>query len=160
MGKHLGVRLGSEPVAARDEPLLQLGVVLENAVVDHRQISRAVSMRVRIRVRGASMGRPARVPHAHGALHGLLRHDGGKLGHLSGPSPDREPRRAHHRDASRVVPPVLDASEPIEENPTRLPIANVADDSTHFRAHSSGLPWMGSTLLRDGTLLHGSPSRP
>ena len=131
MREHLGVRLGPEPVATRGEPTLQLGVVLEDAVVHHGDGPSAVGVRVRVLVRRAAMGRPARVAHADGALDGFVRHQRRKRSHLADSAPDREPGAVQDGDAGRVVTPVLDAAEPVQENPASHPIPDIPDDPAH-----------------------------
>ena len=64
----LGVRLGGQDVAARLEPVAQVAEVLDDAVVDDRDLTRAVAMRVGVQVVRSAMGRPAGVGEADGRV--------------------------------------------------------------------------------------------
>ena len=59
-----GVRLGDELVALALQLLLQIEVVLDDAVVDDDDLAGAVAMRVRVLLGRPAVGRPARVADA------------------------------------------------------------------------------------------------
>ncbi len=66
VGDGLGVGLGAEDVTGRLELVAQLDEVLDDAVVDDRQLAGAVDVRVGVEVVGAAVRRPARVAQAGG----------------------------------------------------------------------------------------------
>src|SRR6267378_4103703 len=72
VGEHLGVGLRAERVAGRAQPLLEVEIVLEDTVVHHDEAALAVRVRMRVLLRGAPVGRPARVADADRARDGLL----------------------------------------------------------------------------------------
>ena len=59
MGEHLGVGLRAEPVAPREEPVAEVPEVLDDAVVDDRDLARAVGVGVGVEVVRATVRRPA-----------------------------------------------------------------------------------------------------
>ena len=61
----LGVGLGVEAVAARRELVAQVREVLDDAVVDDRDLARAVHVGMGVEVVGPAVGRPAGVREAH-----------------------------------------------------------------------------------------------
>ena len=62
--EHLGVGLGAEAVAAREEAVPELPEVLDDAVVDDRHVAGAVDVGMRVEVVGPAVGRPAGVGEA------------------------------------------------------------------------------------------------
>lgn len=67
MREHLRVRLALEAVAAGDELIAQGGVVLDDAVVHHRDLPGLRKVRVAVLVRGLAVRGPAGVADAGGA---------------------------------------------------------------------------------------------
>ncbi len=72
VGDDLGVGFGDELVALRGELALQVEVILHNAVVDDDDAAGAVAMGMGVFFGGASVGGPAGVADAEGALEGML----------------------------------------------------------------------------------------
>jgi hypothetical protein len=71
------------------------------------------------------------MPHPHGAregTYGLKR--GVELGQLARSLHDRK-TAVDQRNARRVIPPVLEASEPLENDGKRLVGTHVSDDAAH-----------------------------
>ena len=67
----LGVGLGDEAVVARAQPVFELEVVLDDAVVNDDDAARAVAVRVRVLLGRPPVRRPARVADAVGAVERL-----------------------------------------------------------------------------------------
>ena len=61
MHQHFGIRIAGEHMPGVHQPLLESDIVFNNAVVDQRDASGAVEMRVGIDIVRTSVGRPARV---------------------------------------------------------------------------------------------------
>ncbi len=60
----LGVRLRIELMPATPELAAQLGVVLDDAIVDHRELTPTTHMRMGVLISGRAMRRPTGVPDA------------------------------------------------------------------------------------------------
>src|SRR5690606_11182025 len=108
---------------------LELEVVLDDAVVHHRDAVDLV--RVGVRLRGAPVGRPARVPepHATGQLTSL---DGlGEVVELAHGARDAQALPVVDDDARGVVPAVLEPLETVEQHGGDPTLTDVANDSAH-----------------------------
>src|SRR5918996_219582 len=127
----LRVGIRTHQMTALLEARTELGVVLDDAVVDHRDAAIAIGVRVRVLVRRRSVRRPPRVPDAHGAARRpAIVERSVELGKLAG--------ALHHgevvvekRDAGRVVPPVLETPETLEDDRERSVGADIAHDAAH-----------------------------
>ena len=67
----LGIGLADKHRALALQEFAQGGVVFDDAVMHHRNAVFEVGMRVRVQVAGLAVGRPAGVPDADAAVHGL-----------------------------------------------------------------------------------------
>ncbi len=132
-GRHLGIGLARELGPRIQKLLLQLGEVLDDAVVDERELAVVAEVRVRVAIGGAAVRCPASVADAGVAVGErlvaqVLRQDAEFAGALT---------RAHvafvgeDGDAGRVVAPVLEPLETAEEHVDRTVRADVTHDSTH-----------------------------
>ncbi len=92
VGNDFGIGLGDEPVALADQLVLQLEIVLHNAVVDHHNPPRAVAVRVGILFRRPSVRGPARVADAEGAIHRMLAQNLFQVAQLARSAPHLERR--------------------------------------------------------------------
>src|SRR5437899_8988132 len=97
------------------ERLPEVRVVLDDAVVDDRDGLRAVTVRVRILVRGPAVGRPARVGDPQPSLHGLVRQDALEGGELPHAPAHLETALVDHRNAPRDVAPIPAPPGPVHE---------------------------------------------
>ena len=126
---HLRVGLGLEPVSGLAELEPDVGMVLDDPVVDDRHFFAAhEGMRVRL-------GRlPVRCPSGVGdtgaPVRTVLFHERLQLGHLSHrPHPvDAVP---HHREPRRIVATVLDPPQTFEKERNHVAPRDRPDDSTH-----------------------------
>ena len=128
-----GVGLAAERVALRQQVGLDLGEVLDDAVVDDGELVVVGEVRVRVRVGRAAVGRPARVADAGRAVGERVRRQvvaqhlelAGALAHAQlAPTVD-------DGDTGGVVSPVLESSEAREKDGLAVARAYVSDDSTH-----------------------------
>ena len=135
LGHYLGVGLRDEADPLPLEKRLQLGVVLDDAVVHHGDLAAAADLGVGIHVRGRAVGGPPGVAHAHGAGHRRAR-----VQHVA---EDLEPALGLmdgelfrppvvHRHAGGVVAPVLQLAQSVQQNGGRLAAAHVSDNTTHI----------------------------
>ena len=101
VGDHLGIGLGGEPSAVIQQPVAQVGPVLDDPVEHDLNALGGVPVRVGVRLGHPAMGGPARVAYAGGAAEvAVLRHDG--VAEVL-----KVPHRVH-----RVDRPVRDEGEP------------------------------------------------
>jgi hypothetical protein len=119
-------------VAAGGEPVAQLAEVLDDPVVDHRDLAGAVLVRVRVEVVRAAMGGPPGVGEADRGM-GRAVGDGGpqvlELACLLGD--EQVAGVVHERDASGIVAAVLEPPEALDEDRACFPGPGVADDAAH-----------------------------
>ena len=131
VGDDLGIGVRVQDVAALLETGAQVGEVLDDPVVDHRDPPLAVAVGVRVPVGRRAVGRPPRVPDPDRARDGPDDLEGGvELGQLAGSLHHRE-ATVDDGDAGRVVPAVLETSQTLEDDGERLVGAYVAHDAAH-----------------------------
>ena len=128
---HLRVGLGDERVAGPREVRLELEVVLDDAVVDDHDAARAVLVRVRVLLGGAAVGGPPGVPDAPVAVERLRGEARRQVPELARGAAPQDISPAHHRDARRVVAPVLEPAQAVQDDRDRIPPAHVPDDAAH-----------------------------
>ena len=128
----LGVGLGRERVAARLERVAQLPEVLDDPVVDDRDLARAVLVGMGVQVVRAPVRGPARVRQPDRGVRRPVGDGRLEIGELAGALLDEEVARVvDERDARRVVAAVLEPLEPFDEDRARLTGTGVSDDATH-----------------------------
>ena len=134
VGQRLGVGLGGQAMAAFLEPVAELAEVLDDPVVDDRDVARAVLVGMGVQVVRTAVGRPARVRQADGRVRGPVGDRRAQVGELAGLLLDEQvPTVVDERDARRVVAAVLEAGQSLDEDGTRLPGSRVAHDAAHQR---------------------------
>ena len=129
----LGVGLAAERVALGEQLGLDLGEVLDDAVVDDGELVVVGEVRVRVGVGRAAVGRPARVADAGRAV-GQRVVDEVVAEHLElarALAHAQAPVAVDDGDAGGVVSPVLEPREAREEDGLAVARAHVSDDSTH-----------------------------
>ena len=132
MSDDFGISLGGEDVAFLDEFFLQAEVVLDDTVVDHNNLAGAVAMRMRIFFGGTSMGGPASMANAVGAVERLQADDFFEIAQLAFGAANLETVSVtSNRDAGRVVAAVFKASEPFKDDGNNRFLPHVANDPTH-----------------------------
>ena len=131
MDDHLGVGLRGEAVAGGRLPLAQQLVVLDDAVV-HDDAPVPAHMGVGIACRGLPVGGPTGVGDPQAPRQ---RVDGDLLPeprHLAqGADAIEDARRLQDRDPGGVVAPILQATEPFEQDGRDRPLGDGADDTAH-----------------------------
>jgi len=140
VGEDLGVRLRPEAVPPGLKGLLELQVVLKDAVVDEGDPPVLRGVGVGVGVRGGPVGGPAGVADAQGPLEGRLPHGLRQGGELPRALHHLEALRGPHRNAGGVVPPILQAPEPVQKHVRRVPKTYVAYDPAHMasKGHREG----------------------
>ena len=135
MGEDLGVGLGNELVALGQQPLLELLVVFDHAVVDERDLARLIEMRVRVLVGRRAVGRPSGVTDAGGALGGLLREKSRQIVDAASLLAKLEPAVVQDAKARGIVAAVFQTTQTFEDDAGGGFRPNVADDATHRCSH-------------------------
>ena len=135
---HLGVGVGGELGACLEQALAELGVVLDDPVEDDVDPVLRVEVRVRVVLGDRAVGRPAGVCDSRRRLE-LLRSAAVRaardrlvqLGEVPDSADRVDPAVHEQRQAGRVVAAVLEHLEPVQQQVTAGPVADVSDDSTH-----------------------------
>ena len=137
--QHLGVGVGDQVDTGVRQPGPQRGGVVDDPVVHDGDVALGVDVRVRVDVVRRPVGRPAGVADADlageplGQLLGQVAHPAGLLRH---PQPALL-ARAEHGDTRRVVAPVLQPAQPLQQQRRRLLAPDVPDDPAHVLLLSS-----------------------
>ena len=134
VGDHLGIGVGDELPPLRLQLRPELAVVLDDAVVDHRDAAGGV--RVGIGFAGRAMGGPAGVADANCAADGAPGDQTFELDELALGAAKLDQAVGERRETRRIVAAVFEAPQPVEDVWRRLIRAGDTDDS----AHSSGTP--------------------
>src|SRR5690606_6819890 len=127
----LGIRFGLELVPLRDQLVLDRLVVLDDAVVDHRDAVPG-KMRVRVLLRDSAVRRPARGGDAEPAgarrFLELLR----ERRDLTDRAAERDAVvRLQDGEPGRVVAAVLETSQALEQDRDDVPLGDRSDYSAH-----------------------------
>ena len=131
-------------MAACLEPVAQLTEVLDDPVVDDRDVTGAVLVRVGVQVVRTAVRRPARMRQADGRVGGPVGDRRSQVGELAGLLLDEQvPTVVDERDTGRVVSAVLEACQSLDEDRTRFPGPRIAHDAAHQR-------WSPFCLSRGG----------
>jgi hypothetical protein len=130
LGDHLGVGVGRHLDALGCQLGPQLGGVLDDAVVHDGHVAGGVGLGVGVDVVGLAVGGPPRVADADAAPQPLGQ-GGDQVADPPGPLVHTQPRRAEHRDARRVVAPVLEPLQALDQHGHRVAAADESDDPTH-----------------------------
>ena len=131
---NLGIGFGDEPVAVGLERRLEVEIVLDDAVVHDHQAARAIPVGMSVFLGGAAVGGPPRVTQAVAARDRVGGQDFLEPGELARASPHVETSVADQRDASRVVAPVFEPPESLDQDRQHGTRADVTDDAAHYEA--------------------------
>ncbi len=127
----LGVGVGGELVPPADECLAQVGGVLDDAVVDQRNATRLVDVRMGVGRGGRAVGGPAGVadaqpPVGHAAIELLGEHP-----QLPSGLAQREAVAVDHGDAGGVIAAVLHPPQSLHQDRRGLLRSHITHDATH-----------------------------
>ena len=133
-GDHVRERLGVGVADQRDatlrEAVPELLGVLDDAVVHDRDAARGVGVRVGVDVVRLAVGGPPGVADADGGLGPVVDQVPQVLDPARGLG-DLQPVAVDDGQAGRVIAPVLQAPQALEQDRDGVPAADVADDSAH-----------------------------
>ena len=111
---------------------LSVQIVLDDAVVHHHDVAVAIAMRMRVLFGGPAVRRPARVADAVGAVDRVQPDGVFQVAQLARGAPHRQVMVAvQDRDAGRIVAAIFQAPQAVQNDRDRLPVPDVADNSTH-----------------------------
>ena len=149
---HLGVGLGGEGRAVGDEGGAQGVRVLNDAVVDEGEAPVRAGMRVGVRDRGASVGRPAGVSNPGVRVgRGLRVELFGEVDELTERAAHVQVPRGRQGDTRRVVPAIFEARQATEDNLAttlgRL-ACNMSNNSAHSTHSNTPTPLSVSNVCR------------
>src|SRR5262245_7368955 len=126
MSHHLGIGLSLEMVVCGLQVTLEREVVLNDAVVNHHNAARAVAMWMRILLGRAPMCCPSRVPQTILALNRLQTKGLLEVTKLSlGPANLHLPMVVDYSYARRIVPSILEPSQPFDDHRDHLLASDV-----------------------------------
>ena len=130
VGDHLGIGLRFEHVAERLQLGAQCFVVLDDAVVHHRDLA-AGEVRVRVARARRAMRRPAGVRDAGAAGHALVLDLRLQLGDTLRAARAHQLALAVHGHAAGVVAAVLEAAQALDKDGDDVTGSYAADDAAH-----------------------------
>ena len=131
MRDHLRVGLGFEPMPFLFELVLEVEVVLDDAVVDDDDLTGAIAVRVRVLFRRASVCRPAGMPNTVAAADRLGPDDFFEPGQFPRAPSDLHLALLNERDSGRIIAAILESSEPVHQDRDDLFGADVTNDAAH-----------------------------
>src|SRR5438477_9079507 len=135
MRHYLGIGIRGEFVAGALQALADRLVVLDDAVMHQRQVAR--DMRMRIALGRRAMRRPARMRDAGLAGDVLRAGLHGELGDAAGGAHAFDAGAIYNGDAGRVVAPVFEAPQAVDQDRYDVAACRRADDAAHARSSFS-----------------------
>ena len=130
----LGVGLGAEGVALRDQLRLELAVVLDDPVEHDRELRVvAAGERVGVPLGDGAVRRPARVAEAVAGVRAVARRGVLQELEVADGADVVEPALLPQREAGRVVTAIFEALEPLHEERPAVTFADVSDDPAHTK---------------------------
>ena len=130
VGDDLGVGLAFEHIALGLQLGAQFVMVLDDAVV-HQGDTITREMRVGVVDRRYTVGGPTGVGDAGARLHIVLRDLHPQLGHPAGAAGAAQLATLVHGHAARVVAPVLQPLQALDQDRDDVAVADRCDDATH-----------------------------
>ena len=134
MGQDFGVGIGRKiTVAISDQLIFERLIIFDDAVMDERQFSAGVEMRVRILIGGFAVRGPTSVADTVGAGRRLVRHELSERRDPAGALPRVYAVAIHNRHARGVVAAIFQTAQTIEQNGRRFRTPDVTDNAAHDR---------------------------
>src|SRR6266853_3739329 len=115
--------------------LFELQIIFDDAVVDHHDLSRAITVRVRVFFGRAPMRRPAGVPNPISSVDWRFLDDLFQVAQLAGRAANFQfARCVHHRDTGGVISAVFQFAQPFDNDRNNFFGPDVAHNSAHAAA--------------------------
>src|SRR5688572_10367355 len=118
-------------MAVRAQAILDIEIVLENAVVHDDQGAGAVGVGVRVVFRGTPVRGPPRMTDADGAVDGAVAQRALERLDPTHGAPDVQAARVEHGNARRIIAAVLQPLEAVDDDADRALLTHIADDAAH-----------------------------
>src|SRR5229473_6617222 len=116
--------------------LFELQIIFDDAVVDHHDLSRAITVRVRVFFGRAPMRRPAGVPNPISSVDWRFLDDLFQVAQLAGRAANFQfARGVDHRDTGGVIAAVFQFAQPFDNDRNNF----FGPDIAHNSAHAAGL---------------------
>ena len=132
VGDDFGIGLGDELVALFFEFVLELDVILDDAVMHDDHLAGAIAMRMGVFLGRASVRGPARVPDAVEAVDRRMADRLLEIAQLAGGAAQFELAvRPDDGDARGIVSAILEAAQAVQNQRYNFLRADVSDDATH-----------------------------
>ena len=132
LGYHFAVSLGNEIDTFLLQPFFDLQVVFDDPVVHNRDFVLAAQVRVGVDVRWFAVSGPPGVADTDCARNRLLVHqllEGGQAAFLLY---NTKALLIHHRNAGRIIPPVFQALQPIENDRHSAFVSHITNNAAHI----------------------------
>ena len=134
MSNDFGIGLGGEAVAFFDQLFLEGDVVLDNAVVHDDDAAGAITVRMRIFLRGAAMRGPAGMANAIGAVDRLQADDFFEVAQLAFGAADLQSVAVPgNRDAGGVISAIFQPLEPIQNDGHDSLLPHISHNAAHAK---------------------------
>src|SRR6267154_2376366 len=115
--------------------LFELQIIFDDAVVDHHDLSRAITVRVRVFFGRAPMRGPAGVPNSISSVDWRFLDDLFQVAQLAGRAANFQfARSVDHRDTRGVIAAVFQFAQPFDNDRNNLFVPDIADNSAHAAA--------------------------
>ena len=126
-------------------------IVLDDAVVDDHDLSGAVAVGMRIFFGGASVGGPARVANAVGAVERLQADDFFQIAQLAfGATNLQSVAIASHRDSGGIIAAIFQPPQSFDDDRNDTLLADVADNAAHGKTSQEVLRIFRPVTTRPG----------
>src|SRR5690554_862334 len=149
MRDELGIGLTPDLKAGVADLAPELGVVLDDPIMDDGDIAR--EMRMRVRFGRPPMGRPPCMPDAYTTIERLLRDQLLEVSQLTDSAPDRDALFGEHGEPRRIIASIFEAPQPVQKDWADRSAANITDDTAH--AGLTHVVRMRSIAFSSGQLL-------
>jgi hypothetical protein len=133
--------------------------IFDHSVVNQRELTGLIDVRVRILIGHRTVGSPTGVPKPYRTARRFLLDQFGQTANPSGAFADLHRSVRYQRDPSRIVSPVLQASKSIHQNWSGFGLSDITDDSAHKNKRNCILAKIPSTRKPEPSLRLGRSSR-
>src|SRR5215212_1598578 len=132
MSDNLSIGLRSKLESLVQLRLLELSVILDDAVVDYGNAS-VTDVRVSIFFRWCPVSGPARMRYSQKSLKAVRWQGGFEFGNLANLAYALQPAGVNNRDACRVIAAIFQPFESLKQYRRDIALRDCADDATHVR---------------------------
>ena len=136
MRDHFGVGLGVELMPGFLQLLFERQEILDDPVVDHDDLTGAVTVRMRVVLVRLAVRGPSGVTHAERSLQRFVAQLGFEIRQLAFGAHHFHSVAIHNGDSGTVVAAIFELFQPADENGHHVACADVTDDSAHFVVRS------------------------